>query len=131
LHGDKIDKKSISFDHYLHLVPKRNCRWYISKKTGRCVIRIKRFKKEPSLYQRILLKLFHRNEYIKIFLDDYGSDVFRFINSKNDIKTIANKIKFKNKRDGKNINFRLISFILNLESNGLIVLLKPKTDKNL
>lgn len=119
--SDIIKRKQIEINNLLRLVPTRSCRWHISRTTGFCVIRKKRFPHSPNMFQRFLLRSFRRDQFIKIYLDEFGTFVFRASNGKQNVQDIGERLHRKFGGNLKNILLRLASFYQNMESNGLIV----------
>lgn len=104
----------------LNLIPIRTCHWYLSKSTGRCVIRKKRFAGGPNRYQKFFMRLFGKDDYFKICLDEQGSKIFRLIDGKKDVGTIGEIIKKESEKTLKQLFPRIGAFLTNMESNGLI-----------
>lgn len=104
----------------LELVPVRTCRWYVSSETGNCIIRKKRFVGGPSRYQRLFMRLLHRDDFVKVRLDERGSYLFRLMNGKRNVGTIVKMAKNRFGSDIEPVRPRISIMLQNMESNGLI-----------
>ena len=104
----------------LGMIPSRTCRWHISKKTNRCVIRKKRYPRGSNLYQRFFMRLLKRDVFFRIYLDEYGSNIFRLIDGERDVEGIGLLVKKKFGKAVEPLYPRISAFLINMESNGLI-----------
>lgn len=123
--GDKMMEKKgkpLGRENLLDMIPKRTCRWYVERGSGRCVIRKKRFPSGPSPYQRFFMRLLKRDEYVRIRLDDYGDAVFRLMDGERDVRTVGAELRERFGEEVEPVYPRLSSYLLNMESNGIIEL---------
>jgi len=66
------------------------------------------------------MRLLKRDVFFKIYLDEYGSNIFQLIDGKRDMERIGLLVK---KRFGEAVEPlypRISAFLINMESNGLI-----------
>jgi len=107
-------------NNLLNMIPVRTCHWYVSTSTGRCVIRKKRFPGGPNRYQKFFMQLLRKGDYFRIYLDEQGSNIFRLIDGKRDVRSIGEIIKAESGKTLKQLFPRVATFLTNMESNGLI-----------
>lgn len=107
-------------NNLLNMIPFRTCRWYVSKSTGRCVIRKKRFAGDPNRYQKFFMRMLGKDNYFRIYLDQQGTNIFRLIDGKKNVRTIGDIIREESEKPHNQLIPRIAAFLTNMESNGLI-----------
>ena len=104
----------------LRMIPVKTCRWHISRTTKKCVVRKRRYPRGPNLYQRFFMRLLKRDVFFRIYLDEYGSNIFRLIDGKRDVERIGFLVKRRFGKAVEPLYPRISAFLINMESNGLI-----------
>ena len=104
----------------LGMIPVKTCRWYVSNTTNKCVIRRRRYPHRSSPYQRLFMRLLKRDVFFKIYLDEYGSNIFQLIDGKRDMERIGFLVKRRFGKAVEPLYPRISAFLINMESNGLI-----------